>query len=135
MPGVFFHLLISDGQRTCLECTDFTPCHSCKHAVEAGDDCIKKLLEEWISVPMEDAQGIPDTAADDLQRDQLVAKAIEQCGKAKNVESAWWWHPRALESYNELCDKKKKKKKEVVVQTGNTSKVPTPDNTYVTGTI
>ncbi len=138
---ILSELIVSNAQRECKECTDFSPCHSCKHAVEAGDDCIQKELQNLLSVPMEidaqqhtglfqDAQGIADSVAGDNKRDQLVAQAIENCDKAKNSESAWWWYHRAVESYNELCNKKKKKK-EVL----NGQRTPTPDNSYTTGTI
>ncbi len=128
-------LIISNAQRTCVECTDSTPCHSCKHAVEAGDDCIEKELKKLMEDDSQqhvglyqDAQGIPDTAADDNKRDQLVGQAIENCDKMKTTEEAWFWYRRAVESYKEVC---KKKKKEVI----NGQRTPTPDNSYTTGTI
>ena len=79
--------LVPNAQRGCPECTDFEPCHTCKHTVEQGDDCIGK----WIS-ELKDKH--PDWA-----QDQIIAVALSKCGKARNKEEAWWWYNRSVEKY------------------------------------
>ena len=139
-------LLVSNAQRICKECTDFSPCHSCKHEVDDGDDCIKKAMEDLMYVPMEDAS-FPDSVKDDNKRQQLVAQAIEICNKGKNTEMAWWWYRHTIEKYEMALDhkgledhdcddkKKKKKKREGIIHNAHTTQIPTPDNTYTTSTI
>jgi len=79
-------LIISDGQRTCKECTDFEPCHTCKHKVEQGDDCMSMHIKEIKS------------AHPDWKQDQVIAVALKKCGKS-NQSEAWWWYDRAVKSY------------------------------------
>jgi len=81
-------LLISDGQRTCKECTDFEPCHTCKHKTEQGDDCMSDHITEI------------KKAHPDMDRDQVIAIALSKCNLNENEESAWWWWNRAVERYN-----------------------------------
>ncbi len=119
-------LTVSNAQRTCLECTDSSPCHTCKHKVEAGDDCMSDHIKE--------IKG----AHPDMDRDQVMAIALSKCGLSESVESAWWWYNRTNERGSQQHTglfqseiPKKKKKREVQ----NGQRTPTPDNTYTTGTI
>jgi len=81
-------ILVSDGQRTCKECTDFEPCHNCRHKTEQGDDCMSGHIAEI------------KKAHPDMDRDQVVAIAINKCGLSKNTSEAWYWYRRAVEKYN-----------------------------------
>ncbi len=136
-------LVVSNAQRTCLECTDFEACHTCKHKVEAGDDCMSGHMKEIKS------------AHPDMDRDQVIAIALSKCGMTESVESTWWWYNRfergsqqhtgSFQDAQGIPDtaaddlkrdqlvgvKKKKKKREVT----NGQRTPTPDNSYTTGTI
>jgi len=76
-------LIISDGQRICKECSDFEPCHACKHKVEQGDDCMANHIKELQS------------AHPDWKQDQVIAVALKKCGKS-NQSEAWWWYNRAI---------------------------------------
>lgn len=81
-------ILISDGQRTCVECTDFEPCHSCRHKTEQGDDCMSGHIKEIKS------------AHPDMDKDQVIAIALDKCNLSKNSSEAWYWYRRAVEKYN-----------------------------------
>lgn len=81
-------ILISDGQRTCKECTDYEPCHTCKHKTEQGDDCMSDHIAEI------------KKAHPDMDRDQVIAIALSKCNLNENEESTWWWWNRAIERYN-----------------------------------
>jgi len=72
-------LIISDGQRTCKECTDFEACHSCKHKVEAGDKC----MDDCLSKKKADGKTI---------NDQAIAICLSECGQSKKTEAWWWWN-------------------------------------------
>jgi len=72
------NLLISNGQRTCEDCTDFEACHACKHKTEQGDDCISKCLS---------AKGGTPT-------DQDIAICISECSESKSVAESWFWYNR-----------------------------------------
>jgi len=78
-------MVVSNDQRVCLECSDFVPCHSCQHKVEAGDDCMSDKIREV------------KAAHPDMDRDQVIAIALSKCGLSRNSESAWWWYGRAKE--------------------------------------
>ena len=80
-------LIVSDDQRTCSECSDLEACHTCKHETVHGDECMDKAMDEIIS------------AHPDMDRDQVIAIALNKCGKAKNPESAWWWFHHTTERY------------------------------------
>lgn len=77
--------IISDGQRTCKACTDFEACHTCKHTVEQGDDCVSK----WIKRLTDEGKF--------TDRDQIIAIALSKCGLSKNQAEAWWWYNRSIE--------------------------------------
>ena len=79
-------ILVSDGQRTCKECTDYTPCHTCKHQVEQGDDCVADAIREL------------NREKPNMSRDQKIAIALKKCGKS-NQKEAWWWYRRITEKY------------------------------------
>jgi len=85
----FENLLVSDGQRTCVECSDFVPCHTCKHKIQAEDDCMDKHIKELQS------------AHPDWQRDQLIAVALKKCGLS-NEESAWPNYRKFSEIYKSI---------------------------------
>jgi len=78
------NLIISDGQRTCNECTDFTPCHECKHNTEQNDDCMSKAISEITK------------AHPDWDRDKIIAVAISKCGVNRSKEEAWAYHRRFI---------------------------------------
>ena len=80
-------ILVSDGQRTCKECTDFEPCHTCKHQVEQGDDCVADAIREL------------NREKPNMSRDQKIAIALKKCGKS-NEKEAWWWYRRITEKYS-----------------------------------
>jgi hypothetical protein len=67
-------LYITDGQRTCTECTDFEMCNSCKHNTE-NDKCVKDCLSA------KKAKGI-------TINDQVIATCISECGKT-NKKEVW----------------------------------------------
>ena len=78
-------LIISDGQRLCKECTDFEPCHTCKHKVEAGDKC----MDDCLSKKKADGKTIDD---------QEIAICLKECGQSRKDE-AWWWYERIKKRY------------------------------------
>ncbi len=78
-------LIISDGQRTCKECTDFEACHTCKHKVEAGDKCMDDCLSK-------------KKAAGKTIDDQAIAICLSECGQSRKDE-AWWWYERIKKRY------------------------------------
>jgi len=85
-------LLVSNDQRTCSECTDFEPCHTCKHTTEQGDDCISKNIRE---IKRENPQ---------MKMDQVIAIAFSKCGLSENSESAWWWYRRTVPRYEKITN-------------------------------
>ena len=83
-------LFISNGQRTCLECTDFEPCHTCKHATEQGDDCVGDAIREL------------QREKPNMKKDQMIAIALNKCGLSRNTTEAWWWYHRTIEKFNSI---------------------------------
>jgi len=83
-------LLVSNDQRTCPDCTDFEACHTCKHTVEQGDDCISRNIRE---IKKENP---------DMKMDQVIAIAFSKCGLSKNSESAWWWYNRTASRFENI---------------------------------
>lgn len=83
-------LYVSNDQRTCQECTDYEACHSCKHTVEVGDDCVGN----WIKKLQQEPQ------FKNAKRDQLIAIALKKCGLSNQPESAWWWYNHTVEKYD-----------------------------------
>jgi len=84
-------LLISDGQRTCKECTDHQKCDICKHNTEQDDDCvsrmIKKLSDEDKSRP----------------RDQIIAIAFSKCRDGESTKKeAWEFYQKANKILTEI---------------------------------
>lgn len=77
--------IISNDQRTCKDCTDFEACHTCKHTVEQGDDCVSNAIKE---ITRENPN---------MDRDQVIAIALSKCGKSRNPTEAWWWYNRTIE--------------------------------------
>jgi len=84
------NLLVSNDQRQCPDCTDFEACHTCKHTVEQGDDCISKNIRE---IKKENP---------DMKMDQVIAIAFSKCGLSKNSESAWWWYNRTVPRFEKI---------------------------------
>ena len=80
-------LIVSNAQRECKDCTDFEACHTCKHETMKGEDCMDNHIKEIM------------VAHPKMDRDQVLAIALDKCGLAKNSESAWWWHRHTLEKY------------------------------------
>lgn len=76
-------LLVSDAQRTCKECTDFEACHTCKHTVEQGDDCMANAIREL------------QKSKPGMDRDQMIAIALSKCNLSRSKAEAWWWYHRA----------------------------------------
>lgn len=81
-------LMVSDGQRTCLECTDYEVCHTCKHNTVKGEDCMSDNIKEIT------------TAHPDWERDQIIAVALKKCDLSNQPESAWWWYHHTVEKYD-----------------------------------
>lgn len=89
-------LLVSNAQRECKECTDETACHTCRHQVEAQDDCIQKHIRAMLDNP--DDKGKP--------RDQIVAIAINKCQPEMSIEAGWFWYNRTIEKFSFLFESK-----------------------------
>jgi len=83
-------LIVSDAQRTCPECTDFEACHTCKHAVEQGDDCMSKHIKEI------------KEAHPDFDMDQVIAIALSKCNLSRSQDEAWWWYRHTTELYSKI---------------------------------
>lgn len=76
------NLMVSDAQRECAECTDFTACHTCKHKTEQNDSCMENAIKEITK------------AHPDWERDQVLAVAISKCKVNNSKAEAWGWHKR-----------------------------------------
>jgi len=80
-------LYVSDDQRTCGECSDYEACHTCKHTVMKGEDCMSDNIKEL------------NSAHPDWKRDQVLAVALKKCGLSRNQSEAWWWYNHIVEKY------------------------------------
>lgn len=63
--------IISDAQRECKDCTDFTACSKCSH--NEAEDCMEKCL----SAKKADGKTIDD---------QAIAVCLSECGKTKDEQ-------------------------------------------------
>jgi hypothetical protein len=86
MGSTLSDLLVSNAQRTCKECTDFEPCHKCKHNAEQDDACIQKWIKK-----LSDEGGRP--------RDQIIAIAFSKCKSGEATKEEAWQFYRKAEKY------------------------------------
>lgn len=83
-------LLVSNGQRTCKDCTDFEACHTCTHTVMKGEDCMADNIREIKS------------KHPSMKQDQVIAIALSKCGLSRNQQEAWWWYHHTNELYSRI---------------------------------
>jgi len=89
------NLMVSNAQRECKDCTDFTPCHECTHNTEQNDDCMSKAINEITK------------AHPDWDKDKVLAVAISKCGVNKSTKEAWGYHERFTPLTEALVKKKR----------------------------
>lgn len=76
------NLLVPNAQRECAECTDFTPCHECKHNVEGKDREMTEALQNL------------NKANPDWDKVRLLSEAITLAGVNTSNEQAWGYYHR-----------------------------------------
>ncbi len=67
-------LMVTDVQRECKECTDFTRCNKCEHLVTA-EDCMSNAIDEIKS------------AHPDWEQKQVIAVALSKCGQSREEQN------------------------------------------------
>ncbi len=76
------NLVVSDEQRRCEDCSDFTACHKCKHSIEKNDECLEKAIHEA-------ASNNPDWS-----KEQVLAEAITKCEVNGSKKEAMAYYER-----------------------------------------